>query len=66
MEAAQRESSANLGRSPSYYAKFQNNQFMNTPDELLERALSANAGNAINDLRMIKGMPARLKADAAK
>ena len=66
MEIAQRKANANLGLSPSFDAEFQNNQFVETADELLERALSANSGSAVEAMRMMEGMLARLKADAAK
>ena len=39
---------------------------METADELLERALSANAGSAVEAARMMEGMLTRLKANAAK
>ena len=60
------EANANLGLSPSYDAEFQNNQFVDMADKLLKRALSANSGSAVEAMRMMEGMLARLKANAAK
>ena len=55
-----------LSLSPSYDVEFQNNQFMDTADALLETVLSANAGNVVEALRIMEGIPARLKANTAK